>query len=111
MKTFMSFVGAMSVVATCIVWIYSTFAPSASVAQQNSSLEKKIDDSVYTLKAEMESRRAQRDVELKSIRQDFQANIDRVLQKLDKMDDRLYDIQRHKDESTSQADWRYGDGS
>jgi len=106
-KHFMALAGVLSIVFGA--YIYLTEKPSALIGEQKRDLEAQIDKVEATIRAEMKDRNEARDKELQDLRSMITSAKSEILQKLDKVDDRLYDMQRKQNES-AYAQWGNPDG-
>lgn len=100
MKFITTFLALSGVVAVIFgAYEYTQKGPAEGISETKNDYQRDI----ASLRAENAERRRARDQEIKDLKEDFKAQLLQatalVLQRLDKLDDRLYDIQRTQREA------------
>lgn len=90
---------------------YITEKPSALINDQKRDLDNKIDKVESSIRAEMKERREARDREIEGLRAMISSAEAKVLDKLEKMDDRLFEIQRSQSHESAGNMGREQDGT
>lgn len=85
-------------------YAYVTEKPSALIGEQKKDLEAQIDKVETSLRVEMKERRESRDREIEGIKATITAAEGKVMDKLEKIDDRLFEIQRRQSQESA-ASW------
>lgn len=75
--------------------------------ETSAGIEKRLDDRISSeildVREEMSQRRAERDKEIAAIKKEIQASAKVLMDKLEKMDDRLFELQKHQREARIRA--------
>lgn len=93
-----------ALVGTCFgAYAYVTEKPSSLIGEQKKELEAQIEKVETSIRTEMKERREARDREMSGLKEMITGAEHRLLEKLDKIDDRLYELQRRQGFDASRA--------
>lgn len=92
-------------------YAFVTEGPSQLIGEQKRDLDDKIDKVESSIRAEMKERREARDREIEGLRAMISSAEAKVLDKLEKIDDRLFEMQRRQSQESAGGWNRDPDGT
>lgn len=91
-NNFMAIAGLFGIVFGA--YVYITDKPVQGIKEARADLQEQIKDTETVLRREMKERREQRDKEIADFKLEIRNATGTLMNKLEKIDDRLYEIQR-----------------